>query len=171
MLTKSLQLQQFSLVFIFIAACVASQDTHDNDPPPGGESSNQLSWQSAFWGLVGIALNTIFQPSGRILGLPSSWGPALKCSPIFCIANLLQDLNSIRIVQRDSSDWILIVVPHKYHADEESDHTDVAALQRNTLFRIIAFTLGPVLQGTKLYACRNILDTVSGYHLYRKLPL
>lgn len=155
MLTKSLL---FTLALLLFTASGVSQDTHDNDPPPGGESSNQLSWQSAFWGLVGIALNTIFQPSGRILGLPSSWGPALKCSPIFCIANLLQGLNSIRIVQRDS-DWILTVVPHKYDADEESDHTDVATLQRNTLFRIIAFILGPVLQGTKLYACRGIFWT------------
>ncbi|KAF4843922.1 hypothetical protein CGCSCA4_v007633 [Colletotrichum siamense] len=41
----------------------------------------------------------------------------------------------------------------------ESAHSDVVNLQRNTLIRVVAFVLGPVLQATKLYACRGIFWT------------
>lgn len=158
MLAESLRVLLFILTLLLCTTSGVSQDSHPEDPPSGGESSNQLSWPSAFWGLVGIAFNTATQPSGRIDGLPSSWGSAVKCSPIFCIINALQALNSIRIIRRDS-ELILVVAPHKYDADDEFNHTDVATLQRNTLFCIIAFILGPVLQATKLYACQGIFWT------------
>lgn len=158
MLAKSLRVLVFILTLLLCTTSGILQDAHDDDPPSLGGSSNHLSWPSAFWGLVGIAFNTATQPSDSIVGLPSSWGPALKCSPISCIINAFQALNSIRVIRRDF-ELVLVVAPQKYDADNESNHTDVATLQRNTLFRIIAFILGPVLQATKLYACQGIFWT------------
>lgn len=152
------RLLTFTLIFQFFIAFSVSKDVHDNDQPPKDESSNQLSWQSAFWGLVGIALNTAAQPSGRIAGLPSSWGPALKFSPLFCIINMFEALESIRLVRRGYF-WAPVVSPHKYIVDERAGQSDVAALQQNTLLRVLAFILGPVMQATKLYACRGIFWT------------
>lgn len=83
--------------------------------------------------------------------------PALKCSPVFCIINAIEALNCIRI--RRDPEWTLVVAPHKYDTDEESAHSDVATLQRNTLVRVITFVLGPVLRATELHACRGIFWT------------
>lgn len=158
MLTNSLRVLLFTLTLLLLTASGVSQDDHDDDQPPVDESSNQLSWQSAFWGLVGIAFNAATQPSGRIVGLPSSWGLALKFSPVFCILDAFQALNSIRLV-RHGRWWAPVVSPAKYVVDEGATQNDVAALQQNTLFRVIAFILGPVMQATKLYACRGIFWT------------
>lgn len=156
--TKSLQLPQVTLILISLTVSVVSENDHDNDQALKDESSNQLSWPSAFWGLAGIAFNTAAQPSGRIAGLPASWGPALKFSPIFCIINTFEALESIRLVRRGYF-WALVVSPHRYVADEGAKRTDVAVLQQNTLLRVLTFILGPVMQATKLYACRGIFWT------------
>ncbi|KAI8249486.1 hypothetical protein K4K56_010247 [Colletotrichum sp. SAR 10_98] len=164
MLTKAPSPLAVTLILLLFVVSGTSQQDHDDDhgqavqpTPPADTSDAQLSWQSAFWALVAVALNTVTQPSGRIVGFPSSWGPALKCSPVFCIVNAIEALNCIRV--RRAFEWTLVVSPHKYDVDEKSAHSDVVNLQRNTLIRVVAFVLGPVLQATKLYACRGIFWT------------
>ncbi|KAH0435881.1 hypothetical protein CcaCcLH18_04663 [Colletotrichum camelliae] len=164
MLTKAPSPLAVTLILLLFVVSGISQQDHDDDQgqavqptPPADTSDAQLSWQSAFWALVAIALNTATQPSGRIVGFPSSWGPALKCSPVFCIVNAIEALNCIRL-RRDFA-WALVVAPHKYDVDEKSAHRDVVSLQRNTLIRVVTFVLGPVLQATKLYACQGIFWT------------
>lgn len=148
-----------SLVVVSGASPQDQEDSQDKAPEPTtsseNDSNNQLSWQSAFWALVGIAVNTAIEPSGSIIGFPASWGPALKCSPVFCIINAFEALRCVRILPGLK----LLVVPDKYDTDESSARTDVAALQRNTLLRVVAFVLGPAMQATKLFACSGIFCT------------
>ncbi|KAF9880743.1 hypothetical protein CkaCkLH20_01785 [Colletotrichum karsti] len=148
-----------AFVLLLLAASATSREQDDGDqpvqhPPPADTSDAQLSWPSAFWALVAVALSTALQPSGRIVGFPSSWSPALKFSPVFCIINTVEALRCIGI--RRNPEWTLVVAPYKYDTDADPAHSDVGALQRNTLLRVIAFVLGPLLQATKLYACRGI---------------
>ncbi|TDZ33463.1 hypothetical protein C8035_v011919 [Colletotrichum spinosum] len=143
-----------------LVVCVSSHNEEDTTPSSDSSGDDsRLSWQSAFWALLAIALNTATQPSGRIAGFPSSWGPALKCSPVFCIVNVIETLGCLRL--RHDPQWTLVVAPTKYYDDHDkpSAPSDVASLQRNTLIRVITFILGPLLQATKLYACHGILFT------------
>ncbi|OHE91490.1 hypothetical protein CORC01_13223 [Colletotrichum orchidophilum] len=124
-------------------------------PSSANASENHLSWQSAFWALLALALNTATQPCGQICGLPSEWGFVLRWSPVVCIINSLEALSCLRLHRRDSK-LTLVVAPHKYDTGMDSSNSDVANLQRNTLVRIVAFILGPLLQAAKLYACQGI---------------
>ncbi|WYZ41324.1 hypothetical protein EsH8_V_000219 [Colletotrichum jinshuiense] len=150
-----------SLALALVALVAAGHSQEDRQavqttPSPPDTSENQLSWQSAFWALIAVALNTATQPSGRICGFPSDWGLCLKWSPVFCIINIFEALSCVSL--RRGPEWALVVAPHKYGNDTtDSAHSDVASLQRNTLIRIVAFVLGPVLQATKLYACQGII--------------
>ncbi|KAF3291174.1 hypothetical protein TWF970_000406 [Orbilia oligospora] len=47
----------------------------------------QLSAASAFWGLVGLALNVIIQPTGRVCGFHPSVRAQVRSSPIVCVAD------------------------------------------------------------------------------------
>ncbi|KAF3169748.1 hypothetical protein TWF225_011230 [Orbilia oligospora] len=47
----------------------------------------QLSAASAFWGLIGLTLNIIIQPTGRVCGFHPSVRAQVRSSPIFCVAD------------------------------------------------------------------------------------
>ncbi|UQC85573.1 uncharacterized protein CLUP02_11072 [Colletotrichum lupini] len=146
------------LLFFLLVHIGAGQPQDDSQPfqppPPADTSENHLSWQSAFWALLALVLNTATQPCGKICGFPSEWGFCLRWSPVVCVINSLEALSCLRLHRHDSK-WTLVVVPHKYDTEIDISHSDVANLQRNTLIRIVAFILGPLLQATKLYACRG----------------
>src|SRR5437016_1311011 len=47
--------------------------------------AQSVSWQSAFWALVAIAINTCLQYSGNICEVKSALGILIKSSPLFCL--------------------------------------------------------------------------------------
>ena len=47
-------------------------------------SSNEVSWQSAYWSLPALALNSMSQPAGKICGFDASLQIYLRSSPIVC---------------------------------------------------------------------------------------
>ncbi|KAF4945903.1 hypothetical protein FSARC_14320 [Fusarium sarcochroum] len=54
---------------------------------PGSEAT--LSSPSAAWAIIGIALNTVVQPSGSILGAPKHSRMLMRVSPLICVVNTL----------------------------------------------------------------------------------
>ena len=57
---------------------------------PSQLNSVQLvPWRSAFWALVGLALNTFTQSPGKVLGFPEKSGRCLRTSPIICLADTI----------------------------------------------------------------------------------
>ena len=54
-----------------------------------------VHWQSAFWGLASLALNSAVQDSGRVLGLPTECQLALKTSPLVCLFDAIHTLFSV----------------------------------------------------------------------------
>ena len=96
------------------------------------------------------------QPSGRILGLPAKSSFWLKTSPIVCFANTLAIIASFRVVFRPQ--WsIRSLIQDKYDNEEEDGaESSLANLQRNTVFQVILFVLGPIAQAAKIFACSGI---------------
>lgn len=127
---------------------------------PHSSGNNALSWQSAFWALMAIIISTATQPSGRILGMPSEWGFALKLSPVMCFVNAVEALSYIRI-QRNP--WAVRLVPGKYVSSDEASPSygrhNISTLQHNSALRITLFVLGPILQIVKLFAWTGIIWT------------
>ncbi|KAK8127095.1 uncharacterized protein PG998_002854 [Apiospora kogelbergensis] len=129
------------------------------------KSQQQLSWQSAFWALVSIALCAATQPSGSIFGMPPEWGFALKCSPVMCILNSLESLACFRI-QRQETGWKLAFRSTKYVKAPDprllgnsTSHQATGHADTNTALRLVSFILGPLMQAIKLFACSGILYT------------
>lgn len=54
----------------------------------------EVSWYSAFWALIPLALNSMTQPCGRALGLPAKYGFALRSNPLLCASDALTVLTS-----------------------------------------------------------------------------
>jgi len=77
-----------------------NQDTDISIPASIDPKPSQVSWQSAFWALVPITLNTMTQPSGMILDgmildMPSRYGFFLRSSPIICFLDTIYVLSSL----------------------------------------------------------------------------
>jgi hypothetical protein len=53
----------------------------------GDSSPSPVTWQVICWVLLPLAINSMAQPSGKILGLPSRYRIYLSSSPILCVAD------------------------------------------------------------------------------------
>ena len=122
-------------------------------------SSQMLSWQSCFWAIVPIALNTMCQPSGRILGYASKYNFALRCSPLVCAASAVDTvLRTIVfwIQQRSFKSGLQKLKDFRFKDSTASDEGSFASLRKNQAFRLILVLPGALPQIVKLYACKGI---------------
>jgi hypothetical protein len=122
-----------------------------------------VTWQSAFWSLIPLALNTMTQPAGMVCFLPSSFGTILRSSPLICL------IDTVIILEQQI--WLTITIHSPFTAasqfaqfrfqDAESDVAEdsLASLQRNTSFRIVIFIFGALPQMIKLYSMTGLLWT------------
>lgn len=121
-------------------------------------TGNTLSWPSAFWALVGIAANTMTQPSGMIVGCPSRLNLALRSSPIVCIANALGSLVVLGLAARATTlGHALQAIKKSRFADVDVDagNNSFKDFRSNVFVRIIMFGIG-LTQIIKLYATSGI---------------
>ena len=121
---------------------------------------DNVSWQSAFWALVPIALNSIAQPCGKVQGYPSRYAYLWKISPIVCVfdaAYLTIELMSA-IIKKGSLRRATQQIRDKRFSDSvrESERNSMGRLQENVAFRIGGFFFGVVPQIIKLYSMRGI---------------
>ena len=125
------------------------------------DTSNQVSWQSAFWALVPIALNSMTQPSGKVLGMPSEYGFYFNSSPIVCTANALELFFMLvwRTYSMRSVNAAAQSMAEEVFEDVGGGRSGLAQLQENKAFRLIVFVIGALPQLIKLYAMRGILGT------------
>ncbi|KAG7008016.1 hypothetical protein G7Y79_00007g021410 [Physcia stellaris] len=125
--------------------------------------SNQVSWQSAFWALVPIALNSMSQPSGKVLGFPPKYGFFLNSSPIVCVANALElvfKLSWRSWSMRSLDEAFDSVADELFGNDESPEHPDtITQLQEMKAVRLIVFSFGALPQVVKLCAMRGIVRT------------
>lgn len=121
---------------------------------------DSVSWQSAFWALVPIALNSVAQPCGRVQGYPSRYAYLWKISPIVCffdavylsidfVFNALEKGSLCRAAQH-------IRQKRFYDVEPASERNSLGKLQENVAFRTGAFLFGVIPQTVKLYSMRGI---------------
>ncbi|KNG46709.1 hypothetical protein TW65_06622 [Stemphylium lycopersici] len=86
------------------------------------ENSNLVSWQTVFWGLAPIAVNSMGQPAGKVCDAPSAIGFWLRVSPIICFLDMLSILYrlvSYTISQGSVSKASKIILTQRYTYDYE----------------------------------------------------
>lgn len=115
----------------------------------------RLSWQSAFWGLAGIALNTMFQDgAGYFANMPDLPVYVPRASPIACLADILDTfLSTLRILRTHKLLGALrVVVVLRYQQEERTTSGQTLGGQvRNAIICAIA-----CLQAVKLLSCTGI---------------
>ncbi|KAE8140986.1 hypothetical protein BDV38DRAFT_218478 [Aspergillus pseudotamarii] len=136
------------------------------------DPSSQVSWQSAFWALVPLALVTMFQPSGRVCGLHPRLRTYLRGSPFICAAD------SLAILFRFATYWISgrspslaaqMILSIRFsaidNAEDEPSET-VRDLEKLTIIRWVGFLIGSFSQALKLTAMQGIPWTRSWGYCY-----
>ena len=92
------------------------------------DTANSVSWQSAFWGLVPIALNSMTQPSGKVCGSPAGIGFLLRVSPFMCLFDAL--IVIVRMVvysftQGSLPAAIKKIIIQRYTDDDDDDASEL----------------------------------------------
>lgn len=127
------------------------------------ESTSTVSWQSAFWALVPIALNSMTQPAGNLFGFPSvDQGFGLRSSPIVCACDALHFffcLTSHTIAYRSPREAMKLTLKTRFQNRNAEEQSSGAKLQQNPVFRVVLFTLGALPQIVKLFSMEGILVT------------
>lgn len=133
-----------------------------SDPP--ADTSNEVSWQSAFWALLPIALNSMTQPTGKVLGTPSKYSFYFNSSPIICLANALEIIVSKlcwRAWTLESLDAAASLTAKELFEDVKSQErpSGLVQLQEIKVVRLTVFVLGAIPQIIKLYAMSGVVGT------------
>lgn len=122
-------------------------------------NTNILSWQSAFWAIVPIALNTMSLPSGKTLGFSSTYSFALKSSPIICAASALDSMARLIVYTWNTGSlpaalerWVSV----RFGDTAESEDGSFESLRRNKYFTLCLSALGTLPQAVKIFAARGI---------------
>ena len=132
----------------------------------------EVSWYSAFWTLIPLALNSMTQPCGRALGLPAKYGFALRSNPLLCASDALTVLTSTlywSIQLRSLLGGARKVARRHFEEPEDEEgpprreggrsNGSLRELQRNKTFRTCVFVFGALPQTVKLYAMSGIFWT------------
>jgi hypothetical protein len=133
------------------------------------DTSSQVSWQSAFWSLVPLALNTMLQPSGRVCGFRPELRTYLRSSPLICAADSISTLirfaiYSIRLNSPFSGAKATLDTRFQ---GQSSSGEGLQALERTTLVRwVMGFILGALPQFIKLVGLQGVPWTTAWGCMY-----
>ncbi|KAL4896499.1 hypothetical protein BDV59DRAFT_170798 [Aspergillus ambiguus] len=134
--------------------------------------SSQVSWQSAFWALVPLALVTMLQPSGRVCSFHPRLRTYLRGSPFVCAADGLAILFRFAIYWvsgRSSCLAAQMTLSIRFsatdNAEDELSET-VRGLEKLTIVRWLGFFIGSLSQALKLTAMQGIPWTKSWGYCY-----
>jgi hypothetical protein len=135
----------------------------------GGSSSQHLSWRSAFFGISGLALNTMFQEGGSFEDIPELLRYVIRSSPIACAADIILTVCRFIDVLRDHSliDALRVVAILRYPEDPQHQSNGLLGVQVKS-----AIVFGTAcLQLLKLMACKGIPWTQAAALMYMALNL
>lgn len=132
-----------------------------------------VSWQTAFWALPPIAINTMLQPSGRVCGFHPELRTYLCCSPLICA------FDSVAIVVRFIASWIVSGSPStairatlrarfpEPSPDTITESAGLQALESATFVRwTLGFFIGALPQYIKLCALTGVPWTKAWATMY-----
>jgi len=129
---------------------------------------DQISWQSAYWALVAIALSTMSQPCGKFCGLSPRVRTWLRISPIFCVLDCFQIFAELaRCIWHNIPLFIGIEVLLEIRFADIADKAEgLQALEDLTFVRWLFFVLGSLPQVIKLFSCNGIPWTKAWAAMY-----
>jgi hypothetical protein len=115
--------------------------------------TSTVQWQSAFWGIAAIFLNTILQPAGSVCHLPPKYQLSLRSSPLFCLTDTTTVIYDIAKKAKHMSlrQAIRTVAEFRHQHDTDQENS-------NSLLRFISwlFMAAAIVQAVKLFACRGL---------------
>jgi hypothetical protein len=120
-------------------------------------ASSQVSWQTAYWTLIPLAVNTMAQPSGRILSLPAKYRTYLRCSPLICAADCLSIFIHLALYFSSfpPKDAIRLLTTERF-GDNEKAAEGIQAIEKLTFIRWLFFVFGTLGPGVKLMAMEGV---------------
>lgn len=121
-------------------------------------SSSEVSWQTCFWILITIGLNTMFQPCGRVCGIDKRYSTSMRSLPLVCFAD------TASILGRLSYAWLKLKISFRkcvrYTMNERLQGTGflegMKNLKNTTWLRWLLFILRPLPQAIRLASFRGI---------------
>ena len=118
-------------------------------------AQNQLSWPSAFWGLAGIALNTMFQDGASYFAsTPEIPIYVPRASPIACLFDILSCFIFVATkFRRYGFKKSLQALAIERHENQENDKSEASIANRTKGMMILVIA---ILQSIKLLACTGI---------------
>jgi hypothetical protein len=141
-----LLLPLYNTVASFICPSVVpggSMGMDDNHP-----DVSPVSWQTAFWTLLPLAVNVMTQRSGRVLGLSPQYRTYLRSSPIICTADtvaiIFQFLFSITYGRMSSRNALSAMIQARFSNVEEPAE-GLQSLENQTGMRWLWFILGTLI--------------------------
>ena len=124
--------------------------------------NSEISWPSVFWAVIAVALNAMSQPSGKTLGFPSKYSPALRCSPLLCGAHTVHTVLQLghysfdaRSFQKALAKW----VTQRFDGKDPNSSILNALNYAAHVYIIILFLVGAFLQAIKIFAAGGIAGT------------
>lgn len=99
------------------------------------------------------------QPSGMVLGFPSTYGFFLLSSPFVCLLDtfsILLRLTLTSLLGRSPRTTLQRIFQRRFRDVDVGDESYLASLQKNAVFRLVLFNFGAVPQIVKLFAMRGI---------------
>lgn len=135
-----------------------------------------MTWPTAFWSLATIAVNSMMAPNGMVLSLPSTWGIALRSSPILCLFDAL-DITMFWLTlvifsgegPRVAAKRVARVRFRDVH-DVDGEQS-LTSLRKNFWLMQVLFLVLTATQAIKLFACQGIAGTqvCAAFYLYSYL--
>lgn len=99
------------------------------------------------------------QPSGLILGYPSSHNFVIRCSPIICAVSAFDTATRMTILaskERSFKAGLAQCIANRFYDRPDDEDGSFNSLRKNTIFRLVLFGLGALPQIIKIYSCRGI---------------
>lgn len=131
----------------------------------------EVSWQSIFWALVPLALNTMVQPTGQTLGLPKRYALMLRSSPIVCVVDCaLVLIILIHFIWQGSSVSTAVrqLTVSRFQGSTGAITRDnsLSGLLENPWLRLFLFVGGTLPQTIKLYGLHGVPWTKAVASMY-----
>ena len=124
-------------------------------------SSNEISWQSAFWSLPPLAINSMMQPLGRcgFEDYDPSLRTYLRSSPIVCAFDAVTIIIRFGIygwrgLSAPAAAKKIISARNK--SIEDTEVGGIRSLEKIPFLRWLVFVLGVLPQVIKLWACSGL---------------
>lgn len=130
--------------------------------PPA--TDHTASWQSIWWALVSIALNTALQPRGATLSLPLPLAILSALNPLLLLADVL--LLALKLIHLTLTYRLPARPALRVLVATRGHHGPGAAGHAAWWFRPVAFALGALPQYVKLFAISGVPMTQAWASMY-----